>query len=107
MCVFFFPPQEPVLNETLGDADLALRLALHAMFLATKTQQYGQPDAADKALDIAEQALATTMQQLSAAQALIGRQVQQLLCPHAAAATDMEDADVQDTCSSGAATRRQ
>lgn len=93
--------QEHVLERTLYDADSALNLTLHAMQLATQIYECGAPDAADRALNIAEQALAATMQQLARAQALVVHkaQGQQQLGLHAAAAEE-EDSDLQDTCSS-------
>lgn len=91
--------QEHVLERTLCDADAALHLTLHAMSLATQIYECGAPDAADRALNIAEQALAATVQQLARAQALVAHKVQgQHGMAHAAA--EEEDADLQDTCSS-------
>lgn len=73
------------------------------MHLATQIYECGAPDAADRALVIAEQALAATMQQLARAQALVVHkaQAQQHVGMHAAAAAEEEDVDLQDTCSSG------
>jgi hypothetical protein len=94
--------QEHVLERTLFDADAALHLTLHAMSLATQIYECGAPDAADRALNIAEQALAATVQQLARAQALVAHKAQaQHMGLHAAAALrEEEDADLQDTCSS-------
>ncbi len=88
------------------DADSALNLTLHAMNLATQIYECGSPDAADRALSIAEQALAATMQQLARAQALVVHKTQAqqqrggFLAAAPAAAAEEEDADLQDTCSS-------
>lgn len=90
MCV-----QEHVLERTLCDADAALHLTLHAMSLATQIYECGAPDAADRALNIAEQALAATVQQLARAQALVAHKAQ---AQHVMQEED--DADLQDTCSS-------
>jgi hypothetical protein len=96
-------PQEHALERTLCDADSALNLTLHAMHLATQIYECGAPDAADRVLIIAEQALAATMQQLARAQALVVHkaQAQQHVGMHGAAAAEEDDADLQDTCSSG------
>lgn len=89
--------QEHVLERTLCDADAALQLTLHAMSLATQIHQCGSPAAADKALNIAEQALAATVQQLARAQALVAHKVQQ---QQVVLSAEEEDAELQDTCSS-------
>jgi hypothetical protein len=71
------------------------------MSLATQIYECGAPDAADRALNIAEQALAATVQQLARAQALVAHKTQaQHMGLHAAALREEEDADLQDTCSS-------
>lgn len=86
-----------MLERTLCDADAALHLTLHAMSLATKIYECGTPDAADRALTIAEQALAATLQQLARAQTLVAHKV---LLQQQGLVAEEEDADLQDTCSS-------
>jgi conjugal transfer/entry exclusion protein len=100
--------QDQVLERVLSEADTALQLTLHAMSLATQIFRCGSPDTADKALNIAEQALAATVQQLARAQALVVHkaQLQQMGLAGAAAAAALkapeeeEDAELQDTCCS-------
>jgi hypothetical protein len=89
-----------VLERTLCDADAALHLTLHAMSLATKIYECGTPDAADRALTIAEQALAATLQQLARAQTLVAHKALQQQQQQQGFAAEEEDADLQDTCSS-------
>lgn len=91
-----------MLDRTLTDANAALHLTLHAMSLATQIYEYGSADAADRALSIAEQALAATVQQLSKAQALVATKAQQHHCGlhMMAGLAGEEDADLQDTGSS-------
>lgn len=90
-----------MLEQTLTEADAALHLTLHAMSLATQIYECGSPDAADRALGIAEQALAATVQQLARAQALVTHKVRvQAGGGCATAAAEEDDAELQDTCSS-------
>lgn len=90
---------EHVLEQTLTEADTALHLTLHAMSLATQIYECGSPDAADRALCIAEQALAATVQQLARAQALVTHKVR-VQAGGGTAAVEEDDAELQDTCSS-------
>lgn len=63
------------MQQALSDADAAVRLTVNAMRLATQVCALGAPAAADRALLIAENALATTMQQLGRVQALVAQRL--------------------------------
>jgi hypothetical protein len=107
-----------MLQRALADADAALQLTSSAMGLATSVVAGGAPDAADAALLIAESALATTIQQLAVAQALVARkaqahgvptpwlQQQQQRQQQGWARQPQEPEELQDTCSSAPAAQR-
>jgi nucleotide-binding universal stress UspA family protein len=69
--------QDVVLGTALTDTDAALNLALSAMSLATTMCDSGSPEAADKALEFAEQALTMTVQRLAKAQMMVLHKVEQ------------------------------
>lgn len=61
----------------LGDTESGLTIALSAMELATTMCAHGSPEAADKALALAEQTLQLTVQKLAKAQLMVEAQEQQ------------------------------
>lgn len=85
---------EQLLERALSETDSALHITLDAMTVATQLCAGGSAEAADRALEFAEQALAVTVQWLAKAQALVVRRVQQ------AGGTPEEDEELRDTCSS-------
>lgn len=68
---------DAVLGTALTDTDAALNMALSAMSLATTMCDNGSPEAADKALEFAEQALTMTVQRLAKAQLMVLHKVEQ------------------------------